>query len=74
MQEPREILAYLVNRFCKALAAIDRPGRMDAGDGPVKALVAEQSLELGPADSDGYRWIDVPPVIHMEAVVFQPAS
>ncbi len=41
-----------------------------AGKAPtsVRSLVSEKSLEVGPADGDGYRWIDVPPLGYFDAI------
>lgn len=48
-------------------------GVRGVGEGEAKALIGGQSLKVGAADSAGYRWVEVPPVNHMEAIVFEPA-
>ncbi len=41
--------------------------------GKAQALVAGTGVTVGAADGSGYRWVDVPPVNHMEVIVFDPA-
>jgi hypothetical protein len=47
-----------------------RLGVAGIGDTPARALVSGQEVPVGPADAGGYRWVTVPPVRHMEALVF----
>ena len=50
-----------------------RLGVSGVGGARAQALVSGQWIELGAPDAGGYRWVTVPPVNHMEALVFDVA-
>ena len=39
-----------------------------------RALVSKQDIDLGSPDTDGYCWVSLPPIAHMEAIVFAPGN
>jgi hypothetical protein len=49
-------------------------GVAGVGGYTARALVSGKDVAVGGADADGYRWISVPAVAHMEAIVFEPAE
>ncbi len=74
-----QIVVHLVNYSGQANDNFEAPvvqhglrlGVAGVGGARARALVANKNVALGPADADGYRWVAVPPVGHMEAIVFQ---
>lgn len=80
--ESGETVVHLVNYSGQSNDNFDEPvvqhglrlGVRNAGAGPVRALVAGASIDASEPDADGYRWVDVPPVGHMEALVFPAAQ
>ena len=72
-----ETVVHLVNYSGQSNNALDDPVRQHdirigitgmAGS-HARALVADKTVPLSSADSDGYRWIEVPPVAYWEALV-----
>jgi hypothetical protein len=77
-----QIVVHLVNYSGQSNDNFDLPVRqhdlrlrvMGIGPGVAKALVSGQDISVGPADAQGYRLINVPPVGHWEAIVFAPEA
>ncbi len=77
-----EIVVHLVNYSGQSNNNFEDPvvqhdlrlGIAGAGGEQARALVSGETVVLGSADAGGYRWIHVPPVRHMEAIVFVPAE
>jgi hypothetical protein len=73
-----QIVVHLVNYSGQANDNFEEPvvqhgvrlGVAGICDTPARALVSGQEVPVGPADAGGYRWVTVPPVRHMEALVF----
>jgi hypothetical protein len=76
-----QIVVHLVNYAGQANDNYEDPvaqhdlrlGVRGVGGERAAALVSGREVPLGASDADGYRWIQVPPVRHMEALVFAPA-
>ena len=74
-----EIVVHLVNYSGQANDNFELPvvqhglrlGVRGSAGGQARALVSGQSVAISAPDAEGYRWIDVPPVNHMEALVFE---
>jgi hypothetical protein len=78
----KEIVVHLVNYSGQSGENYEDPifqhglrvGVRGAGGSAVEALKSGRSLPLGPADEEGYRWVDVPPLGYFEALVYAPES
>lgn len=74
-------LVHVVNYAGQRGSSYERPpaisglrlGLLDADDKAI-ALVAGTELSAGPADAQGYRWIDLPPVNYFEVILLQKAA
>jgi hypothetical protein len=77
-----QIVVHLVNYSGQANDNFEAPvlqhglklGVRGAASGQAKALVSGQSCPVSAPDAQGYRWIEVPPVSHLEALVFEADS
>ena len=81
-KQPGQVVVHLINSTGRANDNYDQPVRQydlklgvaGVGGGEARALVSGTTVTVGAPDADGYRWVSVPPVDHMEAIVFEPAK
>jgi Hypothetical glycosyl hydrolase 6/Beta-galactosidase trimerisation domain len=74
-----QIVVHLINYSGQANDNFEDPvtqhglklGVAGVGGEDAQALMSGEKLALSPADPQGYRWVAVPPVGHMEAIVFE---
>lgn len=77
-----QVVVHLINYSGQANDNYEDPviqhdlklGVRGVGGSTAKALLSGAEAEISAPDHDGYRWIAVPPVNHMEALVFEPGS